>query len=239
MAGISIILDLLYPERCPLCNQIRPYGESAVCGTCIKELKWVTAPGCMKCGKTVENESEEYCRDCRTLPKSFKRGFPAFFYEGSIKTSLYDFKYKNQRNYAGFYSDSICRSYEGTIKRLGIDGIVPVPVHPHKKKKRGYNQAELLAGHLGRRLAIPVYPHYLIRCVDTGPQKELDDKARMKNLKNAFKIGQNKIKLKKVLLVDDIYTSGATAEACTEILLLAGVEEVYCTTVAIGRGYSG
>lgn len=232
------ILDLLYPKRCPLCHHIRPYGGRDVCDVCLKNLKPVTAPCCMKCGKPIDNDEDEYCGDCKKLPKSFKRGFPAFLYEGAIKSSLYDFKYKNQRNYAEFYSRSIMQIYGKQLQSLGVEGIVPVPVSVRKKRIRGYNQAELLAERIGRTLGIPIYPDYLGRSVDTSPQKELNDKERMKNLKNAFKIGQNKIKLKKILLVDDIYTSGATIEACTRVLLSAGAETVYYTSVAIGRGYS-
>ena len=232
------ILDLLYPRRCLLCNHIRPYGGSDVCEECMKALKPVKSPCCMKCGKPIDNDEDEYCGDCKKHPKSFKRGFPAFLYEGAIKASLYDFKYKNQRNYAEFYSRSIVQMYGKQLKSLGIDGIVPVPVYSRKRRMRGYNQAELLAEKIGRNLDIPVYPDYLERVVDTSPQKELNDKERMKNLKNAFKIGQNKIKLKKILLVDDIYTSGATIEACTKVLLSASTEAVYYTSVAIGRGYS-
>lgn len=193
----------------------------------------------MKCGKTLDMEEKEYCGDCRRLPKSFKRGFPAFFYEGGIKSALYAFKYKNQRNYAEFFADCICRYYENEISRLDIEGMVPVPIHARKRRKRGYNQAELLARQLAKRIQTEVYSDYLVRRVETSPQKELNDKARMKNLNNAFKIGENKIKLKKILLVDDIYTSGATIEGCTRVLLSAGAEEVYYTSVAVGRGYSG
>ena len=231
-------LDLLYPVRCPLCKQVRPYGEDMVCPECERMLAWVEEPVCLKCGKGVEHEEDEYCEDCLRMPKSYQQGFPAFWYTDNIKTSLYDFKYKNQRNYAKFYSRSICSRYGLRLQQLGISGIVPVPVHPHKKRVRGYNQAEILANALGKELGIPVYPDYLERVIDTNPQKELNDKARMKNLKNAFKIGRNKIKLKRVLVVDDIYTSGATIEACAKVLIADGTECVYYTSVAIGRGFS-
>ncbi len=235
----SVVLDLLYPKHCPLCGSLLSFGGENVCKDCIKKQKRIVPPYCMKCGKTIEEEEEEYCGDCRVVKKSFQQGFPVFFYTEGIKNALYDFKYKNQRSYAAFFADCIVEQYGTRIRELDIDGFVPVPLHSHKKRTRGYNQAEVLAKALGERLQTPVYPHYLVRQVDTSPQKELNDKTRMKNLKNAFKIGQNKIKLKKVLLVDDIYTSGATIEACTKVLLQADTQEVYYTSVAIGRGYSG
>ena len=192
----------------------------------------------MKCGKGINHEEDEYCEDCLKIPKSYEKGFPALWYLDGVKRSLYDFKYNNQREQGAFYSSCICARYGEQIKTRAIDGLVPVPVHPHKRRTRGYNQAEVLAKQLGKNLHITMYPRYLERVVDTNPQKELNDKERMKNLKSAFKIGENKIKLKRVLLVDDIYTSGATIEACTKVLLENETEAVYYTSVAIGRGFS-
>lgn len=200
-------------------------------------MKRVEQPHCLKCGKTIEDEDEEYCQDCAEIPKSYNRGYPVFEYTDAIKKALYDFKYKNQRQYADFFADCIFQSYGKQLCALQLDGLVPVPVHARKKRSRGYNQAELLARELSARLQIPIYPKYLVRQINTNPQKELNDISRMKNLKNAFKIGENKIKLKKVLLVDDIYTSGATIESCTKVLLSEGVEDIYYTSVAIGKGF--
>ncbi|MBR1598313.1 MAG: ComF family protein [Lachnospiraceae bacterium] len=231
------IIDIVFPVRCPLCGEVRPFGDAGVCIECEKELSYVKEPTCLKCGKTIESSLDEYCADCMRLPKSFEKCFPAFNYEGQIKDSLYEFKYKNQRGYAGFYCEGIMKRHGKELKTIPFDGIVPVPVHPHKKRIRGYNQAELIANQLSKAINVPVYPDYLVRSEDTNPQKELDDRERMKNLKNAFIISENVVKLNTVLLVDDIYTSGATMEACTEALFKAGVSKAYCTSVAIGRGY--
>lgn len=231
------IVDIIFPARCPLCGELRPFGNTGVCIECEKELSYVKEPTCLKCGKTIEAASDEYCSDCIRLPKSFEKCFPAFNYEGRIKDSLYEFKYKNLRSHADFYCEGIMKRHGNELKSIHFDGIVPVPVHSHKKKVRGYNQAELIANKLSKAINVPVYLDYLIRSEDTNPQKELDDRERMKNLKNAFIIAQNVVKLDIVLLVDDIYTSGATMEACTEALSKAGVSKVYCVSVAIGRGY--
>lgn len=235
----KIMLDLLYPRRCPLCDCTLEFEEIQACATCLSRQMRILPPYCMKCGKTVEDVTQEYCSDCQSIMKSFQRGYPVFVYTGGIKDALYGFKYKNQRCFAEFFCDCIIEQYGEELKKLQLDGLVPVPVHRDKKRLRGYNQAEVLANGLATRLQLPMYPSYLTRIVNTSPQKELNDKTRMKNLKNAFKIGENKIKLNKVLLVDDIYTSGATIEACTRVLLDAGVEKVYYTSVAIGKGYSG
>ncbi len=232
-------MDLLYPKKCPLCDKTLMFLEGEVCDVCEKNQPKVVAPFCMKCGKTVEDAEQEYCADCVAIPKSFEKGYPAFDYRDGIKDAIYAFKYKNQRYYAKYFSKSILQLYKKELQELNLDGIVPVPVHKHKKRQRGYNQAEVLADYLAKELHLPVYPTYLLRVENTNPQKELNDKVRIKNLKNAFKIGENEIELKKVLLVDDIYTSGATIEACTRILLEAGVQKVYYTSVAIGKGYSG
>ncbi len=233
-----VLLDLIYPRCCPLCKRVLEFWENEVCDTCLKKQKWVKPPYCLKCGKTVESVEDEYCVDCTAIVKSYQRGYPAFDYVGELKDALYAFKYNNQREYGEFFADCIMHQYGEEFERLQLDGLIPVPVHRWKKRARGYNQAEVLAKAIGKRLGVSVYPSYLVRVVNTNPQKELNDKTRMKNLKNAFKIGQNKIKLKKILLVDDIYTSGATIEACTKVLLTAGVEKVYYTSVAIGKGYS-
>lgn len=234
----TTLLKLVYPKHCPLCGNILPFDGGSACKECLTKQKRIEPPFCLKCGKTVGDETEEYCIDCMALPKHYVRGFPAFAYVGQIKDALYGFKYNNQREYGNFFAECICAQYGGDLKALQVDGLIPVPVHPSKKRVRGYNQAEVLAKALGNLLQVPVYPSYLKRVVNTNPQKELNDKTRMKNLKNAFKIGENAIKLKKVLLVDDIYTSGATIEACTKVLSEAGAEEVYYTCVAIGKGYA-
>lgn len=233
----EILLDLLYPRHCPLCGNIRPFGSQGVCGGCVEKLERVQAPRCFRCGKHIENEEVEYCSDCVTMPKSFMGGYPVFEYTGQIKKALYDFKYKNQRDYGSFFADCIVDAYGKNLNSLQLDAIISVPIHKSKWKVRGYNQAHILGKEISKRIGVPVFSNYLKRCVNTNPQKELNDKARFKNLKSAFKTTSNKLKLNKVLLVDDIYTTGATIEACTRVLMNAGVKEVYYTSVAIGQGF--
>ena len=115
--------------------------------------------------------------------------------------------------------------------------ILPVPLHRKRRRQRGYNQAGIIAEEIGRQMGIPVLGNLLVRCVDTRPQKELNDKERKNNLKNAFKIVQNNVQLKRILLVDDIFTTGSTMDGAAEVLKEAGASDVYFVSVSIGRGW--
>ena len=147
---------------------------------------------------------------------------------------------QNRRGLADFFCHELCRYRLSQLRDLGADAVIPVPIHKNKYKKRGYNQATLLSSRLALTLNLPHYPDMLIRSVDTLPQKQFNPQARLNNLKKAFCFNSHYDKLLSqstpfsVLLVDDIYTSGATMEACTRILLEAGISEVYILSICIG-----
>ena len=114
--------------------------------------------------------------------------------------------------------------------------VIPIPLHPARRRKRGYNQAELLAKELGRLWKLPVDTKYLKRMQKTLPQKQLNDRERRENMKTAFKITENDVKYKSVLLIDDIYTTGSTMDAAARILKENGVRKVYFLCISIGSG---
>lgn len=233
------LLDLIYPRRCPMCQEIVSTdagnaGSLLICPGCRKQLPYLQAPYCLKCGKEVEQEDQEYCYDCRRLPKHYRKGYPVLHYRDGCRKGMEAFKYHNRREYAQFYGEIIAERHGRELRELGLDGLIPVPVHAHRKRRRGYNQAELIAKELERQIQVPCYSDCLVRTTDTVPQKELNDGQRLENLKNAFLFRKNHVELKKVLLVDDIYTTGATIEACTLALLAGDVAEVYYTSVCIG-----
>lgn len=150
-------------------------------------------------------------------------------------------KYKNKREYLDFYAEAAAeklRQYENR-EEWQFDGLVPVPVHPARKRKRGFNQAEVLAKRMGERLEMPMCPEFLYRIRNTEPLKELDPDERLRNLQQAFQADAEAIRasgVQNVLLVDDIYTTGSTAEACTRALLSVGIEKVCFFAVCIGQG---
>jgi ComF family protein len=113
--------------------------------------------------------------------------------------------------------------------------MIAVPLHPKRFRKRGYNQAELLAKELSARMEVPFYKDIVRRTKNTAPLKLLNASERQNNLKKAFKIGRNDVKWKSVIIVDDIYTTGSTIDACASVLLEIGIQKIYFVALAIGR----
>lgn len=229
-------LDVLFPRRCPFCDEVIPAG-SLQCEDCRRKIPLIRQPVCFKCGQPLESDRSEYCMDCIRKRHSYTRGRAVYVYQGAVKTSLYRFKYGGRREYAVCYARQAADSYGGWIRDLAPEAVIPVPLHPKRRRKRGYNQAELFARALGEELGIPVRNDLIRRSVNTRPQKELNDVQRKKNLKKAFTITENIVQLKKVLLVDDIYTTGSTVDAVSALLHTAGVQQIYVLCISIGRGY--
>lgn len=177
----------------------------------------------------------EYCYDCEHKLHLFKRGIALYDYQ-SIKESIYRFKYKDRPEYAEFFGRDLAEKLGEEILSWKPDAIIPVPLHKKKMRKRTYNQAELLAQSLGKYLKIQVLGDYVERIRETRPQKELDDVQRQKNVEKAFNIGRNDVKLKKTVVIDDIYTTGSTIDSVAAALLESGVEEIYFVTLSIGEG---
>ncbi|MEE1312229.1 MAG: ComF family protein [Lachnospiraceae bacterium] len=231
--------NLLYPKRCPVCFEILNDQKGLVCPECYKKVKIIKQPYCYQCGKPLLSMEQEYCYDCRKMKLSFDRGFSIVEYDAVTAPSILAVKYKNRREFLKFYGKLGKMQYEKILKNLKIDAIIPVPLSRKKQKKRGFNQAALFGKELARWIQVPINEKLLIRGKDTIPLKELAPLERRAALKKVFYWQQKYYQGEKiVLLVDDIYTSGATVEACTRILKENGIKKVYILTMAIGRGNS-
>lgn len=227
------ILDLLYPKRCPVCDRIVPYGTK-ICVQCYPKLLRIGGTFCLKCGKMLSDAKTEYCDDCLNGAHAFHSGRALYQYQGVVKKSIYRFKYAGRKEYGEFFGEQMARHLAEFIRQTGAEAIVPVPLYAAKKRKRGFNQAEVLAENLSRCTGIPVC-NLVTRVRNTVPQKQLDREERQNNLKKAFKIRQNDVKLKTTIIIDDIYTTGSTIDAVARVLLQAGVKRVYFVTLAAGR----
>lgn len=230
----DMLLDVVFPPICPVCNRIVGAGRH-ICPECMKKLYYVEEPYCMKCGKPVDEE-DEFCRDCRSTHHVYDEGRAALLYDEYMSRSIYRFKYNGKQEFAGVYADIMYERLSSKIRAWNADVIIPVPVHKSRLKKRGYNQAALIAQKLSKLLKIPVREDIVTRHTATKVQKNLGARTRQNNLKKAFNITSNSVEYNSVLIVDDIYTTGATVDALAGCLKRAGIKKVYFATLCIGRG---
>ncbi len=240
---INEIINLIYPVRCPVCDDIITRRGSLCHEECYEKLVKIKEPLCKKCGKMMEDESIEYCFDCTNKKKEFIEGRAVFLYDELMKNSISAFKYKSKKEYGTFYANEIVNYLGDFIKSKNIDAIIPVPVHKDKLKIRGYNQAYIIAKIVGKKLSIKVLSKALIRTTNTAPQKELNNVQRFKNLNNAFDVNRQFFdslecveKLNNILIIDDIYTTGATINNCAKALKKYKNINVYFVAVSIGHG---
>lgn len=231
------LISLLFPRRCPVCEEIVTPVGNLICPSCTGKLVPIKQPTCRKCGKELFSEQAEYCFDCSRHKRSFESGAALFHYNEAAKKSMAAVKYRNKREFLDFYAEAMAYRFAHIVKNWNPDVLVPVPVHPSRLRRRGFNQAEVLARRLAKKLGdIPVETKLLIRSRKTTPQRELNPQERLANLQQAFALNPNRPVPKRVLLIDDIYTTGSTMEACTRVLKAAGVQEVHFLVICIGSG---
>lgn len=225
---------LLFPPRCPICDEVVSWRERGICRACIKKTQYVLPQRCCKCGKHLEAEAEEYCDDCKEKTHYYDAGRALYEY-ASVAQSLYRFKYSGRREYAEVFGEEIAFYLKDFLREIQPDGLLPVPMYPGKERVRGYNQAALLARALGREMHLPVYEGLVQRVRNTKPLKMLNPEERVNNLKKAFILKENGVELKVVVIIDDIYTTGSTIDEIAKVLRRAGVEKIYFITLAIGE----
>lgn len=232
-------LDLIYPSNiyCICCGNIiddsRPYS---LCDTCVRSLKWANGRTCSCCGKLIQDDYlPSLCTDCRERRHLFRKGFACVEYGTAERDILHRFKYKDKA-YLGRKLAEIMRD-RILPEEIQPDLILPVPMYKKKEKLRGYNQAAVLAKQLARLMEVPYYGNLLLRSSNTEAMSRLGAAERSRNVQEAFTVSAQKsgiLRGKRILLVDDIFTTGSTADACTEALHNAGASEVYVFVFAAG-----
>lgn len=232
-------LDLIYPDNiyCISCGNIiddsRPY---ALCDTCVRILKWANGRTCSCCGKILEEGyGADLCTDCTDLDHVFEKGFTCTEYGSMEREMLHQFKYKDK----AYLGRKLAEIMWDRIQEEGInpDLILPVPMFGRKERKKGYNQAAVLAACLAAFMEKPFTGKLLIRIKETDAMNSLGAADRRRNISEAFAVRVNQKNIlqgKTVLLVDDIFTTGSTADACSLTLLEAGAAKVFLFTFAAG-----
>lgn len=224
--------EALYPKdcTCDVCGaELVADTRVRLCSHCVDTLPFVGEHICQYCGMPLKDESD-YCNRCQYSRQEFSKNRAPLVYDGDVKRLIYAFKF-NQKKYIAETLGALM-SDEYLKRGMDADIIVFVPMAKAEEKKRGYNQSELLANEVGKRLNMPVLPA-LVKIRSTSAQKELKGKDRATNLEGAFACVFEQVKNRRILLIDDIFTTGATANECAKVLLKAKARDVSVLTSAI------
>ncbi|MBU1615653.1 ComF family protein [bacterium] len=230
-------LNFFFPAECKICRQpLTSFEEKYVCARCFSRIEIVSCC-CKKCGLPLAASFEEVkdplCEQCQRKKRQFHLSRSATPFFGNVRECIHLFKYSKKMGLAKPLGDLMLKALLSFWPDLEIDLILPVPLHSDKEYSRGFNQAYLLAGEISKGINLPVVKGNLQRVVNTASQTSLSPKERLKNVKGAFKIKRPEaLAKKKILLIDDVFTTGATVEECSRILKAAGVREVNVFTLA-------
>jgi ComF family protein len=228
-----ILMNLLYPGRCRACGSPMGAGEKFFCGTCLSNVKRVGLLQCSICGMPFPDGAgqDHPCRDCMSKRPSFDMARAPLVYEGTVKEAVHLYKYRPVRALKGYLGDFID---EGATRWFSDATVAAaVPLHKKRLRHRGFNQSLFLAMRAGEVLGIKLSLDGLTRIRHTRPQVDLSPKDREENVRGAFMVrSPEEWKGERVLLVDDVYTTGATVKECAKVLKKAGAEAVYVLTVA-------
>jgi len=237
---LSGVLDFIYPPRCLVCRKLIQENEG-LCVDCLEKIQLIEKPYCHKCGKPLEFEATfedvqaPVCLDCRNKKLFFNFARSIGRYDGVLKECVHFLKYRSKKVLLKPISCLISKNLENTFLWEEFSFITPVPLHKKRYREREFNQAELIADLIGKQFRISVLPQALERTVYTSPQIKLNKEERLRNVKGVFKAGEHPwIRNSRILLVDDVYTTGSTLNECARVLKKAGAQEVYAFTLAHG-----
>lgn len=230
------LLHVLLPNTCYSCRRDLPFRHrSPLCDACSALVRPVGPLYCLRCGKPLPDGGAHcyHCRGSKAREYRCKIIRSAVVFGPQVRALIHAFKYADRPYLADYLAEWMWGAWEKYPDLAGAQLLLPVPLHPKKLKKRGYNQSELLACALARRKQLPVDTRSLIRRRDTPSQTKFGREARLKNMDGAFEcIAPAAVKGKVILLIDDVATTGATLEGCARALKQAGAKKVMAYTLA-------
>lgn len=227
-------LDTLFPPRCFACNALTA-EQGSLCGDCWHDVDFIAAPLCRRCGVPFAHDVGEMgeCMPCLQAPPPYATARAVFRYEGGSRRLVTGYKYYDRTHATPMFARWMARA--GAEQLAQADVIVPVPLHRWRLLQRRYNQSALLASAVAKAAQLPCLPDALRRTRHTAQQAGLTREQRQDNVRAAFAVAPAKKTLlsgKSVLLIDDVLTTGATLNACTDALMDAGAKQVFILTLA-------
>jgi ComF family protein len=257
MSGLKIYLNklvnLLYPRYCVHCQEapaeseaIAPQAtlamqatlapvENIFCVRCLTQIRRLDGPCCFICGAPFVSDAAtshsptHRCGECRKNPPPFSMAITPFLYEGPLIAAICQFKYHKKPHLA----IPLARLVVNDLAKVSVDCVMAIPLHPSRLRSREFNQSLLLARQTGHTLSLPYFIDDMIRTRETPPQVGLSRKERQENIKGSLRVTQpDKIKDQRILLVDDVYTTGATLKEGARILMQSGAKEVIVAAMA-------
>jgi len=231
----SIFFQFFLPPQCPCCEKFLEEGQQGFCSKCLSEIHWIESPYCSVCGiPFISKEVESHpCGVCVTHRKYFTMARALGTYEGSLQEAIHHWKYEGKTNLTPFFAEWLAEGLKRYWEPDSLDLLIPVPLHTQRLRERGFNQALVLVKELSRRTGIPYRKTTLQKKKPTVPQVTLSGAERGKGLRGAFHvIGKEELVGKSALLVDDVYTTGATVNECSRVLRRGGAKRVDVLTLA-------
>ena len=225
--SLRLLSELIFPSLCLLCSHPAE-TKMPLCSRCLEKLEWLRDNCCQICGLGFAPTSPAHlCGKCQLKPPSYHLARAVVKFEEPAVEIVHRFKYQREFAFLAWMSDEMARVYQEQFAPLDFDLIIPVPLHWQRLLKRGYNQSQLLARFLAKKINLPLASSVLVRTQNTPPQVGLSRNQREKNLKKAFLVKKPSwIQGKKVLLIDDVITTGATIQEASKTLKRAGAELV-------------
>ena len=223
------VLEVLFPETCPSCNgPSQSHRTAPFCRRCWAGIQPYRGPSCRTCGLPLPSSYADRCGECIADPPEYRTHQSFGLYDGTLREAIHRLKYGKLRRLAPPLADFLF-----SMEVPGVDYIVPVPLHPSRLKQREFNQAGLVARHLSRRTGTPLDLLSLEKVKNTPPQVGLPRRQRLANERRAFRLcNDSPLRGRRVLLVDDVATTGATLRACARALAEGGATLIHAVTLA-------
>ena len=233
---LKAFLDILFPPRCHACKAYIPDADAIhLCAPCLEACVLIRSPLCIICGMPflTEGGGDHLCGGCITEPPRFTAARAAAVFDGPVRELIHRFKYNNRVQLCRPLGLLTAQQLGPFAEATSADLVIPVPLHLKRLRQRGFNQAVLLGEILARQWRLPLSRRNLQRIRWTEPQINLSAAERVANVRGAFAVSEPALlKGKRIILVDDVYTTGSTVAECARVLFKADAAEVFVVTVA-------